>query len=184
MKMIKRTLIAIAVVALLVTTSHAAITQFNFESGDHAAVKVDGSTNVRWPYTYTALQICKIPIVMKVGMYVQVIDCGKKKLVLEQVPCSDIGKGDDEYPCYRGCVDFDVRANFDVKMGASLTDKSDIIGDWDKDPSYKGEDVVPGDGATHNVKVCVLAWNTKIYKAAPGDEVSVGNLKITVKPNV
>ena len=30
--MIKRTLIAIAVVALLVTTSHAAITQFNFES--------------------------------------------------------------------------------------------------------------------------------------------------------
>jgi len=29
-----------------------------------------------------------------------------------------------------------------------------------------------------------LAWNTKIYKAAPGDEVSVGNLKITVKPNV
>jgi hypothetical protein len=183
MKMIKRTLIAIAVVALLVTSAQAAIDIHSLSGGDHTAVKVDGSDSVRWPWEYKALTVCSIPIKMHVGMYVQIFECKKKKLILQQVPCSDIGQGDDKYPCYQGCVKFKVRGNLPqgIKMGASLEKIGDIIGDWDK--YYQGGDVVPGDGEYHEVEACVKAWNTKIYKSAPGDEVDVGKLHITVKPN-
>ena len=179
--MIKRTLIAIAVVALLATSANAALSEHYFPIGDHHAVKVDGSEKVRWPYEYKALTVCTIPIKMHVGMYVQVKDCKKKKLILQQVDCGDIGKGSGDYPCYLGCVSFDVRANFEVKMKASLEKIGDTVKDWDY--YYDGGDVVPGDGDYHTVKCCVKAWKTRIYKAAPGDEVDVGKLHIQVKPN-
>ena len=180
--MIKRTLIAIAVVALLATSAHADLDIHSFlNNGDHSAVKVDGKDSVRWPWEYKSLDVCIIPIKMKVGMYVQVKDCKDKKVILEQVGCGDIGKGGDDYPCYLGCVTFDVRANFDAKMGKSLEKVGDVIKEWDA--YYDGGDVVPGDGDYHEMKVCVKAWETKIYKAAPGDEVNVGKLHITVKPN-
>jgi hypothetical protein len=182
MKMIKRTLIAIAVVALLATSAHAAISEWYFDG----AVKVDGSEKpeLRWPYEikYQALTICNIPIKMHVGMYVQVKDCKKKKIVLQQVDCGDIGKGSDDFPCYLGCVEFDVRANFDVKMGHKLIKDGDVVKSWEA--YYDGGDVVPGDGDYHTLKLCVKAWDTQIWKAAPGDEVSVGSVDITVKPNV
>jgi hypothetical protein len=181
MKMIKRTLIAIAVVAFLATSAHAALTEHYFPIGDTWAVKVDGSDNVRWPWEYKALEVCVIPIKMHVGMYVQVLDCKKKKIVLQQVDCGDIGQGSDKYPCYLGCVSFDVRANFETKMGTSLEKVGDTVADWSA--YYDGGDIVPGDGDWHSVKVCVKAWNTKIYKASPGDEVDVGKLHVTVKPN-
>ncbi len=180
--MIKRTLIAIAVVALLATSAHAALTEHYFPIGDHHAVKVDGSEKVRWPYEYKALTVCNVPILMHVGMYVQVKDCKKKKLILQQIPCGDIGKGDGDYPCYQGCVKFSVRANFEVKMGTGLQKIGDTIKDWDA--WIKSGNPVPDDGEYHEVEACVKAWKTVIYKATPGDEVTVGNLQITVKPNV
>jgi hypothetical protein len=182
MKMIKRTLIAIALVALLVTSAQAALDTHYFPIGDHQAVKVDGSDNVRWPWEYKALTVCTIPIKLNVGMFVQVANCKDKKIVLTQVPCGDIGKGDGDYPCYYGDVTFDVRANFEVKLGQSLEKVGDVIGDWTC--YYSGGDVVPGDGNWHPMKVCVAAWLTGIYKASPGDEVDVGKIHITVKPNV
>ena len=180
--MIKRTLIAIAVVALLATSAHAALSEHYFPIGNSHAVKVDGSENVRWPYEYKALTVCSIPIKMHVGMYVQVLDCKKKTLLLEQVDCGDIGQKDSDYPCYLGCVAFKVRANFEVKLGTSLEKDGDVINKWSA--YYDGGDVVAGDGDYHEVKACVKAWLTAIYKAAPGDKVSVGTLHITVKPNV
>jgi hypothetical protein len=186
MKM-KRTLIAIAVVALLATSVHAAIEDPYYFSGPdkQAAVKVDGkdTPTIRWPYkiVYDELVVCNIPIKMKVGMYVQVKECKNKKIILEQVNCADIGKGDGDYPCYLGCVDLQVRANFEVKLGHALHKDGDVIGDWAA--YYDGGDVVPGDGDYHDVKLCVKAWKTAIYKAAPGDEVAVGSVDVTVKPN-
>jgi len=181
--MIKRTLIAIALVALLAASANAELTLSGDKLwvGDHHAVKVDGSQNVRWPFEYKALTVCTIPVKMHVGMYVQVQDCKKKKIVLQQVDCGDISKGDGDYPCYLGCVSFDVRANFEVKMGQSLHKDGDVIKDWSC--YYDGGDVVPGDGDYHTMKVCVKAWNTQIYNASPGDEVTVGSIDITVKPN-
>ena len=182
----KRTLIAIAVVALLATSAHAAIEDpYYFTSGDHSAIKIDGkdTPTIRWPYkiVYDELVVCNIPIKMKVGMFVQVKDCKDKKIILEQVNCADIGKGSADYPCYLGCVSFDVRANFDVKMGSALHKSGDTIVEWSA--YYDGGDTVAGDGDWHPMKLCVKAWKTAIYKAAPGDEVAVGSVDVTVKPN-
>ena len=181
--MIKRTLIAIAVVALLATSAQAALSEHYLNFGDSAAVKVDGKETIRWPIeSYKALVICNIPIKMNIGMYVQVIDCNKKKIVLGQVPCGDIGKGNSDYPCYRGCVSFNVRANFEVKLGANLIKSGDVIKDWSA--WYESGQVVPGDGSNHSAELCVKAWKTMIYKHAAGDEVTVGSVDITVKPNI
>jgi len=190
MKMVKRALIAITLVVYLASTASA-----DYQTGYYGPFypvnvtliknigeKIDGKRGVLWPYRYEELTICSIPIKMRVGMFVQVKDCKKKKIVLEQVSCADIGKGDLDYPCYIGCVDFDARANFPMKLGSSLHKVGDVIGDWSA--YYNGDDRVPGDGDWHGVKLCVKAWNTKIYKAAPGDEVSVGSIDITVKPDV
>jgi hypothetical protein len=185
MKMIKRTLIAIAVVALLATSAHAALSEWYLDFGDSAAVKVEGTDKptFRWPYSfsYKALTICNIPIKMDIGMYVQVKDCNKKKIVLVQVDCADIEKQTKDYPCYKGCVDFDVRSKFEVKLGTKLHKVGDVI---DKcSDAYEGTDVVPGDGSDHNIKLCVTAWKARIYKHQAQDQVDVGNVDITVKPN-
>ena len=190
--MIKRTLIAIAVVALLATSvqagSYSIWDPYYFTAGDHQAVKVDGkeTRDFRWPYTisYQELTICNIPIIMKVGMYVQVKECKDKKITLEQRSCSDIGKDDADYPCYLGCEEFEVRANFPVQLGSSLHKAGDMmVDDADWEAYYDGGSTVPGDGDWHNVKICVKAWKAAIYKATPGDEVAVGSVDITVKPN-
>jgi hypothetical protein len=108
MKMIKRTLIAIAVVAILATTVNAAITEWYFPIGDQSAVKVDGkeTPTFRWPYevSYKALTICSIPIKLQVGMFVQIEDCKNKKIVLTQVGCTEqvMGKGDGDFPYRQG----------------------------------------------------------------------------------
>jgi hypothetical protein len=184
MKMIKRTLIAIAVVALLATSAPAQITEHYFPIGDHHAVKVDGKETVdfRWPYTvsYKALKVCNIPIKMQVGMYVQVEDCKNKKILLTQVPCTDLqDRGDGDFPCYNGCVKFRVRANFDVQLGHSMN-ASDTISD--SRAYYVGDDWILGDGEYHEVELCVDAWKAKIWKAQYGDEIDVGSVDITVKP--
>jgi hypothetical protein len=192
MKMIKRTLMAIAVVALLATSVYAAISDdsiFYLFNGDKSyAVKVDGvdTPTIRWPYTisYNALTICTIPVYMHVGMYVQIENCVDKKIVLEQLDCGQIGKGAGDFPCYTGCTDLNVRANFNVKMGASLSRTGDIIPDGDHWSAYydNGVDSVAGDGDYHQVKLCVKAWGAQIQKASPGDEVTVGSVAVTVKP--
>ena len=186
MKMIKRILIAITAVALLVTSGYAALSEHYFPIGDHHAVKVDRSEKIRQPYEYEVPTVCTIPVKMHVGMYVQIKDCKKKKVILRQVDCGDIDRSAGDYPCYLGCVSFDVRANFEVKMGTSLEKIGDTIKDWsayyDAGDVVPG-DVVPGDGNYHTVKACIKAWNTRIHKAAPDDEVDVGKLHITVRPN-
>ena len=187
--MIKRTLIAIALVALLAASANAELTlsEDKLWAGDHHAVKVDGSDNVRWPWEYKALDVCIIPIKMHVGMYAQVFECKKKKVILQQVDCGDIGEGSDKYPCYLGCVKFKVRANFEAEMGTGLSKRANTddfknpLADWKA--WIKSGNPVPGDGEYHEVEACVKAWKTALYKASPGDEVDVGSLHITVKPN-
>ncbi len=182
--MIKRTLIAIAVVALLATSAQAALSEHYFDFGDHRGVKVDGklTPTYRWPgsWSYNALTICNIPIVMDVGMYVKVIGCDTKKITLQQVNCADIGKG-GKYPCYKGCTDFDVIANFEVKMGLALHKTSDLMPN--AAAAYEGGDVVPA-ATTTNIKLCVIAWEARLDKHPAGENVPVGNVDITVKPNM
>jgi len=180
--MIKRTLIAIAVVAILATSSHAAIKEWYFPYGDHYALKVDGSETVRWPYEYKALTVCAIPVKINVGMFVQIQDCKKKKVVLNQVGCTEqkMGKGDGDFPCYYGEVSFNARANFDAVFGCSL----DKVGDVGREMAceYLGGNTITKMGGYQELKVAVKAWKVELWNAPFGDEMSFATLNITVKP--
>jgi len=167
--MVKKCLIAIALLAFLATTVQAGDDANNpWKFDDH------------WPWVYLELEICQIPVYMDVGMYVDMKDCGKKEIVLKQVSCDTIGKGSGDFPCYTGCVTIQIRANFEVKLGTKLYKIGDVIKDWSVTLST---DIIPGDGNYHDVDVCVDAWKAQIWTAAPGDKVLVGEVAITVKPN-
>jgi hypothetical protein len=190
MKMVKRTLIAIALVAFLASTVPAGIVVYPFgpvSGGDfnkESGVKVEGSSKVLWPYEYKALDICAMPVKMEIGMYVDVKDCKDRKILLKQVTCDEIGKGANALPCYFDCEDIHVRANFEVKLGTRLAkNDSGVIDSWEA--YYKdGDDVIPAGGDYKKVTVCVKAWNARLYEGSVGTEVTVGTLYITAKPNL
>jgi len=174
--MAKKILFTIAVVAFL-TTSVRAIDPVNPRKFD-----------AFWPYEYIAVPICVIPIVIDVGYFVQLDDCGGRKIKLVQVACDTIGKSNtDNFPCYKDCETIKLRANFEVKLGANIINKAAWWGDGSAYYESPGPgiipDVVPGDGAWHERKVCVNAWNVKVWSAPMGDEISIARLEITVKPN-
>jgi hypothetical protein len=173
-KMVKKSLIAIALMSFLATTVMA---------GDKAQNPWKFDDN--WPHIiiYDELEICQIPIYMDVGHFVQLKDCGDRKIVLLQVPCADIGKDAAEFPCYHDCEDIEVRANFDVKLGVKLYKIGDVIDDDKWTAYYQGGDVITGDGNYHTATLCVDAWSANIYMHPPGDEVLVGEVAVTVKPN-
>jgi hypothetical protein len=167
--MVKKSLIAIALLAFLAMT---------VQAGDLAQNprKIDG----QWPWTYTALEICQIPVYMDVGYYVQLVDCGKKEIILKQVTCASIGKGSGDFPCYEGCVSFEIFANFEVKLGTTLYKEGPVIDSWS---ASLDNDIVPGDGAKYTRTVCIKAWKAKIWNNAPDSKLKVGEVAITVKPN-
>lgn len=185
MKMVKRTLIAIALVAFLASTAPADITVHYFGPIDNdTGVKVDGNEKVYWPYEYKALDICEMPVKMEIGGYVEIDDCTKKKIVLVQKDCAEVGhSGSGNWPCYNDCEKFKIRANLDIKLGTRLVKGSiGVIDKWEG--YYDGDDTVPGDGGWHERTVCVTAWKAKLWSGTVGSEVVVGTLYVTAKPDV
>ena len=184
--MVKRTLIAIAVVALLATSTQALGPDPHTGIFDkQSSIKINiMEMDIGWPFEHKALDLCVIPVYMHVGYFVDVAECliGIK---LVQVHCGDIDKGTDDWPCYLDCKDVLIRANFEVKLGLRL-DKNkvgdDIIGGWD---TYFGrKDAIAGDGRWHTIRVCVKAWKVRLQNRSPGARVRVGKVTVTVKPNV
>jgi hypothetical protein len=197
--MIKRTLIVIAVIAFLAsvvpsfattvdTTTYPpfAVYSFSPHQSDDLAIKVDGKQTVRWPFEYKYLTICKIPVYMKIGMYIRVKDCNDKKIIIVQKDCEDaetVGKGADQWPCYYGCVTIEILSNFNAEIRGDLQDRTAVI-NGDKWSVSVTPNTIAGDGNYHAVDVCVKTWLAKIEKAAAGDEVKVGNLAIQARPQV
>jgi hypothetical protein len=146
MKMVKKCMIALAVVALMVTV---------VQAGD-PVIKRDGD----WPWTYKAIDLCKFPVYMNVGHYVQLKECHKREIKLQQVDCSSIGKGGGDFPCYTDCEDIEVRANFPAIFGAKLSKIGGIL----KDTSvYWKDDINQISGSTggwEKLEICVKAWKT------------------------
>jgi len=198
--MVKKSIIAIALIGMLATVS------FAQDSTQPAGqFKIDG----KWPVTctYTPVEICKIPIVMEIGMFIEIDSCSKKKIVLKQVNCPQ-GRN---FPCYKGCTTIKVRANFEAKLGLKLYKSGTIIsssffGDnWEayfradsNDATKSSSWIILGNGNYQSVDVCVEAWDANIYGAPvttdhttfdnngnvnhTGDEAVVGAVAVTAIP--
>ena len=185
--MVKRSLIAIAVVALLATSAQALgpDPHTGLIDGTHQSIKINiQNMDIGWPVEYKALDLCVIPVYMHVGYFVDVAEC-IIAIKLVQVGCGDIEKGVGDWPCYLDCKTVLIRANFKVKLGLRLEKNragEDIIGEWD---AYFGRsDVIAGDGSWHTKRVCVKAWKARLQNHPAGEQVRVGKVTLTVKPNV
>jgi len=185
MKMVKKILFTIAVVAFLATSVQAVDPGVNQQ-------KFDGM----WPYEYIYVPVCSIPILMDVGYFVQIEKCGDYKIKLKQVACDStnddvlFGKSTTgDFPCYLDCEEIKVRANFNAKLSGKVENEVDWFAEGDTSVYYLAApgltpNIILGDGEWHTRKVCVKAWDIQIWNAgAQGDEVEVADLWITVKPD-
>jgi len=209
--MVKKSLIAIALMGMLASTSFA---------GDLASKDGYWKFDDFWPIKpleYEVLELCQIPIFIDVGMYIELENCGKKDrwgnlynaIILEQVSCSELvdsGAG-DTFPCYRGCDQIRVRSNFEALLGLKLY-KKDLGGhtyfinsSWGNDywlayfddPDTAGtvetldEWTVPGDGNWSRANICVEAWDVNVFLGDPESKAEsevnrVGEVAVTVVP--
>lgn len=189
--MLKRTLIAVAVVALLATSAQAlGPDPSTGKLGDHTGIKVDPlKMQVFWPFEYKALDLCVIPVKMKVGVFVQIEKCYDRKIILNQVECGDIGKNNSgEWPCYLGCETIKVRANIDVKLGLNKAKVGSVLDKWEA--YFTDGNTIDGGAGWISHEICVKAWKAQLWSntigdaAMAGSEVNVGTVTVTVKPNV
>ena len=179
--MVKKSLLAIAVVALIAATAQAG-------DAPNGSYKHDLDLGP-WPYVYIEVDLCTLPVYMDVGYYVTIRECNKLSVLLKQVDCT----GDRKFPCYSGCVrhkddgaGFQVRANFDAIFGLKLWKDPDV-GILNKTDIYwTGDDPknwIEGNGEWHKLEFCIDAWETNVYNDGPGDKVKVGEVTVTVKPD-
>jgi hypothetical protein len=179
MKMVKKCIIALAVVTLLVTVVNA----------QEYETKIKHDKN-QWPWEYKKLNLCKMPVYMQVGHYVQIKDCGDYELIVEQIPCEGerpegIGKGSGDFPCFTGCEEIKVRANFPAILGASLENKASLI---DKSSLFWKDDkkVLIGGGsgdAWETFHICLDLWKVKMWQAgAYNSKLKIADVVINVKP--
>jgi hypothetical protein len=138
-----------------------------------------------WPgtWSYTSLNVCQIPVKMKVPFYVHITN--QDPIWLVQVDCATIGKNpakDGDWPCFKGCNDTDVTCNFNIKLSVdfapSATGTAMFDGRYGK--SVSPDTFTPPGGAT---KLCVWAWNVDLLGQAANAEVDLGTLTVKVKPN-
>jgi len=193
MKMVKKILFTIAVVAFLAASVQAVDPgKFKLKFDESSDPSVTDAPY--WPYEYIYVDLCDdIKIYMDVGYFVQMEKCGDYKIKLKQVDCDTIGKSNvKDFPCYYDCESIKVRANFDAKLGGHVHPIVDWIDEDDTKVVYGdcGEgcvpDIVVGNGSFQTKKVCVQAWDVKIWESNESigkKEAHVGWLTVTVKPS-
>jgi len=166
--MLKKSLFAIALVGLLASVAMA---------GDEVIWRGEGCA---WPWIhcYKPLDICKIPVYLKVGYYVKIDKCNGLKILMAP-------SGVD----YVGCTDFTISSNFNMVIGARVVVNSagtaiKGAGDWSAYIDTGGV-VRQRAGKTETHKICVKVKEPNMLAMSDPtahNEVRVGDAYITVKP--
>ncbi len=133
---------------------------------------------------YEPIDICKFPVSMEVGHYVQLKECHKRKIKLVQVDCKSIGRDGGDFPCYKGSDVIKVRTNFPAILNASLN-KSGGDEDMLKNVNLyweNGVNTIQGGVGWEELKLCLDVWDAEIYKYAVVGTIEVGEITIQVNP--
>jgi len=154
MKMLKKSLIAIAVLAITMPA-------------------VAGQIKIHdpWPTELKKVEVCKIDVLMDVGYWIKVDN---------QDPfwVSQDSASSDPYHTYKGCKKTDVLSNFNAQLIIDVAAKSAAGGNWSgtATPSV----VPPG---TTNVEICVTGTKVAIEKLTGGTKkVKVAEVTVKVLP--
>jgi hypothetical protein len=132
-----------------------------------------------WPATYTAQNICIIPVKMDIGFYIRVVGCQTLSLKLKQ---RDIHS-------YIGSVTFGVVTNTNISLSVSWTkDGSVDLGSYSHAESVSPQTLTPTSGNATNVTVSLTLTNVSLDKilvssVQGGDCKQVGTVTLKVAPN-
>ena len=151
--MLKRSILAVAVVALLTVSVQA------------GEIKIH-----EWPTTFVSVEITSIPVVMDVGYWVKIKDQDKLRIKLVQDE-QDIHK-------FKGCTNMTVENNFNVAFSVSISATGAVPGEYSAsvDPG-----TLPAGGGT--VKVCATLIKADLSKTPGNSkDVQVATVKVKVKP--
>jgi hypothetical protein len=132
---------------------------------------------------YEPLDLCKFPVYLDVGHYIQLKECHKQKIELKQVDCEEIGMDSSNFPCYEGSDIIEVRANFPAIFSASI-DKSAGDEDLLKEVNLywgNGVNTIQGCCGWEELKLCLEVCDVDLFKTPVGT-VKVGEITIAVKP--
>jgi len=209
--MVKKSILAIAMLAMLATVTFGQQGTYDNGTGQGTTNNGDnGNTGGQmkfdkgWPktivVTWTPIEICCIKVNLKIGYFIEIEDCAKKSINMEQVNCIS----PQTFPCYKGCTTIKVRANFEAQLGLKLYATSPVINGQEtpspSDDKWKAYFTNPQSGITvspdgttavltaldgnfHAVDVCVEAWDANLFSSTlVGKSVQVGNVCITAIP--
>jgi hypothetical protein len=155
LKMLKKSLIGVTLLLVL-----------------SVSMQATSKTRVFGSLLYLPEKRCSIPVVMDVGMYVEILDCQNLSIKLKQL----------EFDTYEGCTEIRIKSNFDLQLGCKVKSTGMVPGEYScsidnpKVPLDLSENVVVRN-------VCVKAENVKTLYAAPGLDVHVADVTITVMPS-
>ncbi|MHC4533341.1 MAG: hypothetical protein ACYS6K_05255 [Planctomycetota bacterium] len=175
--MLKKCMIAPIVVVLTVSVVSAADTAIQAIDLCTFPVYMDVGHYVQLP----EYNNCMYPVYPDAGYYVEIKDCDLRKLNLVQVDCEDIGKSAEDFPCFTGCEEIELRANFPATFGAMSSRIGPILNN--RSTFWKDDDnQIDGTGDWEKLTVCMNAWKAEILMAAePDDILLVGEITITTE---
>jgi len=156
--MLKKSLFAVALVALLASMAPAGEIKLN-----------------SWPTTYVPTTLTKIPVVMDIGYWVYIADQQNLKIKLVQTSAAGAGKH-----TYEGNTDVKIQCNFDLKLSTSIAGNGAIAGDF---ASWVTPDTVSTGGGT--VKVYAKLTNANLGTSglsAGMKDVQVATVTVKVAP--
>ena len=133
---------------------------------------------------YKSIELCKFPVSMDVGHYVQLKECHKRKIELKQVDCSEISQDNAKFPCYKGSDVIEVRANFPAIFTASIS-KNEGNEDMLKDVNLyweNGVNTIHGGIGWEELRLCLDVSGAELYKYAVVGTIEVGEITIEVRP--
>jgi hypothetical protein len=122
---------------------------------------------------YAPERVCNVPVIIDVGMYVEILDVEDLSIKLQQV----------EFETYQGCTEIKIKTNFDLQMLCDIKPTGLLPGKyscWIDNPK------VPFDFSERPAvrNVCVKAEEVQILHSAPGLDVHVADVTITVMPEL
>ena len=181
--MLKKCLFAIAVTALLTVTLQAA-------TPDDYGVLWEDTTDTwaykghpyPWPVEYKKIEICRIPVWMEIGFWVEIKGCEDAEILLVQEDCLEVGRKTGDFPCYKGCADIAIRTNFEASIDGDVSHSGM---DMSHKEFFNDEEplILPGDGNWHEIEACVVAYKVELWEEnAAGTKAEIGYLKVRVKP--
>ena len=133
---------------------------------------------------YKPIELCKFPVTMKVGHFVQLKECHKRKIELKQVDCEEIRKGSGDFPCYKGNDAIEVRANFPAIFTASINKNE---GNEDLLPEVNlywenGVNTIKGTCEWEELKLHLEVCNVDFNNIPAPGTIEVGEISIKVRP--